>query len=117
GPQLRAVGDVALERLLRRDRDALDLRLEPARVDAAGTVAEQRADLAREEPAELCVVERGEGPDRRDPRRAQPLLGARPDAGQEPDVERRQKRRLAPGADYGQPARLAPVGRDLGDDL
>ena len=51
------------------------------------------------------------------PRRAQPLLRARPDAGQEPDVERGEERRLLPGRHDCQPARLAPVGRDLGDDL
>ena len=32
-----------------------------------------------------------------DPGRPQPLLGARPDAGQQPHVERREERRLLPG--------------------
>ena len=50
-------------------------------------------------------------------RRAQALLRARPDAGQQPDVERREERCLLPGTDDREPAGLPPVGGDLRDDF
>src|SRR5262249_11796229 len=70
--ELLAVGDVAHERLLRGDRDALDLRLQYARVDAARAVAQETADLSGEQPAERAIVERRKRADRRDAGVAEP---------------------------------------------
>jgi hypothetical protein len=42
--QLRAVGQVTLERVLDADRDPRRLLLEPARIDAARPVAQHAAD-------------------------------------------------------------------------
>ena len=47
----------------------------------------------------------------------QPRLRARADPRQAAHVERREERRLASGRDDRQPAGLAAVARDLGDDL
>ena len=115
--QLVPVGDVALEGLLRRDRDPLDLGLEPARVDPARAVAEYRPDLAGKEPAELRIVQRRQCADRGDAGGAQPFLGARADAGEEADVERREERGLPARPHDGEAARLPAVGRHLRDDL
>ena len=57
GVEHGAVGDVALEGLLVADRDALHRRLQRAWVDAAGAVAQHRADLAANQPAQGVVVE------------------------------------------------------------
>ncbi len=115
--QLLAVGQVALERLLDADRDPLRSKLQPARIDAARPVAEQRPDLSGEEAAQLFVVERGELAARRDPGHAQALVGLRPHARELPHRERSEEPRLRPGHDHRQSAWLAPVARHLGDDL
>src|SRR4051812_40511675 len=60
------VRDVPLERVLDADRDPLRVELELARVDAAGAVAEHRADAAREQAAQIVVGERRELADRLD---------------------------------------------------
>ena len=79
--QLLAVGDVARERLLVPDGDARDRLLERARVDALRAVAEQAADLPREEPRQLAVGKRRQLADRSTPRGGEPLLGAGPTPG------------------------------------
>src|SRR5205823_843577 len=107
------VDEVALERVLDAQGDALGLELEPAGVDSAGTVAKNLADAARKEPTEVVVAERRERADGLDPRRVQPLLGLRPDAGQPAHVEPGEKRRLLAGDDHGQAAGLARVAADL----
>ena len=116
--QLLEVGDVALERLLGRDRDPLDLRLEPALVDpavrgrgAASRPCRAAGGGAPSSSSAASVADRGM------PRCAKALLRAGADAGEQPDVERREERRLLAGADDGEAAGLAPVGGDLGDDL
>ena len=76
-----------------------------------------RPTLPRMHAGELVVADRRELPDRLDAEAVQPLLRLRADAGQQPDRERREERRLASGPHDGQTARLAPVGRDLRDDL
>ena len=53
----------------------------------------------------------------RSPPASEPRLGARADPGQQADRERREERGLAAGPHDRQPAGLAPVGGDLGDDL
>ena len=112
-----AVGDVAREGLLVRDRDSLRRQLERPRVDAARAVAQLGADLAAQNHAQLLVGEGREPADRVDAGTDEPLLGARPDAGQQANRKRLEEMRLAAGPNDGEPARLAPVGRDLGDDL
>ena len=111
------LGDVARKGLLGADRDRLGRELEAARVDPARPVAQQRAELAGQEAAQPGVVEGGELADRLDAGAPQPLLGPRPDAREAAHVERREERGLLPGRDDGDPARLAPVARDLRDDL
>ena len=116
--ELLAVGDVALEGLLGRDRDPLDLGLEPARVDPAGAVAEQRPDLPRQQaPQRRRRRAAASAPIVVTPAPREALLRPGPDAREQADVEGREKRRLAAGPDDGQPARLAPVGGDLRDHL
>ena len=92
-----AVRDVASERLLAADRDRRGGCLDAARVDAAGAIAEHTTDLPGQ---------RGGAPRRRASRAApsvssaeaaQPLFGARADAREQPDVERREERCLPPG--------------------
>src|SRR5207249_11152210 len=109
--------DVALERLLGADRDRLGRELERARVDAARAIAQERAELPRQEPAKSVVRERSQIADRRDAPTAQPLLGPRAHAGQPPHEKGREERRLAAGRDDRQAAGLAPVARDLRDHL
>ena len=76
--------EVALEGLLRRDRDPLRVELEVAGIDPAGAIAEQPADLAREECPELRLGERRQLADPLHACAGEPLLGARPDPGEEP---------------------------------
>src|SRR5207247_11214226 len=68
-PQLAAkllrVADVLLERLLGADRDSLCGKLERAGVDPARAVTEQETDLARKQPPQVVVGERGKPTDRR----------------------------------------------------
>ena len=109
--------DVALERLLLADRDALDGEVERPRVDAACAVAQHQADLAGQEARDLGVLERGELTDRLDAGAREPDLRLRADAGELPHGERRQVRGLAPGRDDRDAAGLACVARHLGDDL
>jgi hypothetical protein len=111
--QALRVADVPGEGLLGRDRDPLGRHLERPRVDPSGAVAELEPDLAAQNRGELVVGEGRERSDRRHAGREQTLLGPRPDARQDADRERREKRRLATGADGRQAARLAPVRRDL----
>ena len=85
------VGHVARERLLGADRDRLRGQVEPPRVDPARAVAQQRAELAREQAAQLLVLERREGTDRLDPAAAEPLLRARADARQATHRKRRKE--------------------------
>ena len=80
------VADVALERLLARDRDALGRDLERPRVDAARAVAHEQPDLAREHSPKLVVLERGEPADRLDPGRGEPLGGTRADSRAAPAI-------------------------------
>ena len=87
-----------------------------ARVDARAR-SRSKPDLARQEPPELCVGQGGERADRLQARCSQPSLGARADPGQSAHVERREERGLAARGDDRQPAWLAAVARDLGDDL
>src|SRR6266498_345829 len=61
------LGNVARERLLRADRDGLGGEIERPRIDPASAVAEQRPELARQQPAEGLVRKRGEVADRLDP--------------------------------------------------
>jgi hypothetical protein len=49
------------------DRDALGLRLEAARVDPVRALAEELADLARQQLLDSVVRERGQGADGLDP--------------------------------------------------
>src|SRR5581483_11209683 len=65
------VEEVALERVLDRDGDPLDFEVEPARINPAGSVAEDGTDASRQQAAQLLVAERCELPDRLDPARAQ----------------------------------------------
>ena len=111
------LADVSLERLLLADRDALDGELEGARVDAARSVAQHRADLAGQESGELGVLERGQPPDRLDPGTREPDLRLGSDARELAHGERRQICGLAAGGDDGDAARLARVARHLGHDL
>ena len=115
--QLRSVGDVALERLLGRDRDALRDRLQRSQVDAAGSVAQEKADLAGQEPPQVGVGQGRELTDRLHARSPQSSLRARADSGEPSDVERREERRLASWRDDRQPAGLAAVAPDLRDHL
>ena len=78
-----AVDEIALERLLGRDRDPLRVEVEVARVDPARAVAQQSPDLARQHGAQLPVVQGGELTDRRDARGREPLFRARADAGEQ----------------------------------
>ena len=117
GVQLLPVVDVALERLLRRDRDALDLGIEPPFVDPTGAIAEHRSHLSREQPPQRVVVEIGEPADGGQAGGPQTLLRPRADAGQQSNVEGRQEGSLAARADDREPAGLAPVGGDLRDHL
>ena len=87
------------------------------RVDSARAVSKLEPDLAGEERREQVVGERRQRADRLDPRGPQPLLGARADARQLADVERREELGLTAQRNDGDPAGLAPVARDLRDDL
>ena len=112
------VADVALERLLDRDRDPLGRDLERPRVDPARAVADEPADLAGKHPRELGVARaRRASPIVSTPAAASLAAARGPDPGQHPDRERREERRLAARPDDGQPAGLAAVGGDLRDDL
>ena len=62
-------------------------------------------------------VERGELADRRDARRASRSSARGPTPGSSARRERREEPRLGPGRHDRDPARLAPVRRDLADDL
>ena len=112
------VGDVAREGLLVRDRDPLGRELERAagRCRGRGRAARGRPCRAAS-AARSSSLERRDVADRLDPEPDEALLGPRPDAGQQPDRERREERRFAAGPDDRQPARLAAVGCDLRDDL
>ena len=79
--QLVAVADVTLEGLLGADRDPFGARLERAWVNAARPVAKECSDLAGEELPQLGVGQVCKCADRLQPRRPQPLLGARADPG------------------------------------
>ena len=89
-----AVGDVTGEGLLRRDGDPLGLQLEVARIDAAGPVAQQRADRAGQDRAQLDVAERRQIADGRRRR-------------QRPAAPRRVGRRRAGGAPAAVPGSVA----------
>ena len=80
-------------------------------------VAELATDLAAQHVLQVVVGEGRDLADLLDPEGDEPLLGARADAGEDPDRERREECRLAAGADDGQAAGLAAVGGDLRDDL
>ena len=64
-----------------------------SRIDAAGTVAQQPADLPRQERAQRVVVECGERADCLDAGAREPLRAARPDARQLAHGERPEERR------------------------
>ena len=86
---------VALERLLDRDRDPLGAVLETAgSIRSRGRGASGR--LAGEHGAEIEVGERGELADGRHAGRGEALLGARPDPWERPDGERREEARPVP---------------------
>ena len=91
------VRDVALERLLDRERDALGLELEVARIDPAGAVAQQRADRAGQDDAQLGIGERGEVADRLHAGRREPLLRLGADARQRAHGNGARKRASFPG--------------------
>jgi hypothetical protein len=112
-----AIREVALEGLLRRVGDALPVELEVARVDAAGPVAEQTADLSREHRTELDVRQRSEPAERDDPGRGEPLLRPRADPGQEPRGERCEEPRFAARRHDCDPSGLPAVGCDLAHHL
>ena len=101
------VADVARERLLARDRDALDRDLERPRVDAAGPFAHDPADLAGQRGARARRRSSAASvADRLDAGRREPLLGPRPDPGQHAD------RAAAPGTAASPPGRttVSPPG-------
>ena len=75
-----AVRDVAREGLLVPDRDVGHGLVEAARVDAAGAVAEEAADLPGQEARQLLVGERGQLADGLDAGAGKALLCPRPDA-------------------------------------
>src|SRR5581483_2646916 len=109
--------EVALEGVLDTDRDALDVELEAAWIDAARTVSQDPAHAAGQQAAEGVVVERRERTDRVDAGGTQTLFCLRPDTRQLADVERREERGLLTGNDDHEPARLARVTPHLGHDL
>src|SRR5439155_58268 len=111
------VGEVDLERLLLADRDARRREVERTRIDALRAVAKEPADLSGNEPRKLCLAEARERADGLDARVAETLLGAWSHAGQEPDGERGEERRLAARRHDGQAARLPAVARHLRDHL
>ena len=76
-----------------------------------------RPILPGEEPRELGIRKGGEETYRRDAGGREPLLRPGTDPREQPHVEGGEERSLAPRADDGQPAGLAPVARHLGDDL
>jgi hypothetical protein len=115
--QALAIGQIALERVLDRDRDPLDVEIEPAWVDPAGTVAEHAPDAPGQKARERRVVDGCELADRRDPGGPEALLGPRPHTREPPGLERRQERGFGPGRYHDEPAGLAPVARNLGHDL
>src|SRR6266508_1792678 len=118
GVELLAVGDIPRKGLLLADGDIRRCRtLEPPRVDSPRTFAKQAPDLPREHPCKISVFQRRQPADLIDPGATEALLRPWTDARQEPHGERRQKRRLASRRHDGDPARLAPVARHLGDDL
>src|SRR6185312_2515423 len=115
--QLRAVGEVAFERVFDADRDALRLLVESARVDAAGALLQHAPDTPRQEAPELSLRERGERADRLDAGGDEALLGLRPDAREPSDVERREEARLVALGNDRKAARLPVVAADLRHDL
>src|SRR5205823_2643843 len=114
GVQCLSIRDVPTEGVLCRYRDLLDVQLEIARVDSARAVSQERADHAGEQGAKIRVGQRGESPDGRDAASLQPFLRPWPDPREHADRERREESRLPTRRDYGDAARLAPVGGDLG---
>src|SRR5439155_10519945 len=114
--QALGVADVLRKRLLLRDRDALRY-IETVGwpgVGPAGTLVQHAADL----PAQEWVVlaERGEVADRLDAHPTQPLVGARADARQHTQRQRREEGSLAARTHHRQATGLAAVGSDLGHD-
>ena len=113
-----AVADVALERLLVRDRDALGRDLERARVDAARAVAQLRGRPCRASAARAR---------RRRARPAAPIVSipaatsrssARgPTPGRSRIGNGARNAASRPGRTTVRPPGLAAVGRDLRDDL
>ncbi len=109
---------VARERVLGRDGDGLELEVEVARVDAPRAIAEERAERAGQERAQLDVPERRERADRVDAgtHAAAPPRAARRRGGDAPASGARNAR-LGSRRHDGHAARLASVGGDLADDL
>ena len=100
------------------DRDRARGRLERARVDAAGTVAQQPSQL----PWQLTRSSSGSVSAARPPASRSPSARSRssvrgPIPGSSRSVERREESGLAARAHDRHPSRLAPVARDLRDDL
>ena len=113
-----AVGDVARERLLGRDRDALASELQLARIDPARPIAQHRPRPCRAAPraARRRRARRGHRP-LSTPAAARRASALGPTPGRRRTGSGARKRGLAPRWDDGYPTGLAAVGGHLADDL
>ena len=115
--QLLAIGDVSREGLLVAEGDVGDGLHQRPRIDPICPVSEQTSNLPGKEGGQLCVGNRRQLADQPNAAPGKALLRLRPDARQETNGERRQEGGLPARGHDGDPARLSPVARHLGDHL